>query len=98
MSNGLSEATFSLQRLRVLLLVLTQQEGAFFYLIKMSIKLNGTRYSPEGSRVPTDLLPTAIRYEAARAVLFDRLGQPERANECLKLKRYYERRTMEECI
>ncbi len=37
----------------------------------MSTKLNGNRYSPEGSRVPTDLLPTAIRYEAARAVIFE---------------------------
>ena len=28
-----------------------------------------------GSRVPTELLPTAIRYEHARAVLFDQFGQ-----------------------
>ena len=64
----------------------------------MSTKLNGNRFSPQGSRVPTDLLPTAIRYEAARAVLFDQLGQHSKARECDKLKRYYERRSMEECI
>ena len=64
----------------------------------MSVKLNGNRYSPIGSRVPTDLLPTAIRYENARAVLFDRLGDYERATECLMLKRRYERRAMEECV
>ena len=64
----------------------------------MSTKLNGNRYSPEGSRVPTDLLPTAIRYEAARAVLFEQWGNFVRANDCLRLKRYYERRAMEECI
>ena len=29
----------------------------------MSSILNGNKYSPEGSRVPTDLLPKAIRYE-----------------------------------
>ena len=33
--------------------------------------LNGNKFSPAGSRVPTDLLPTAIRYEAARAVIFE---------------------------
>ncbi|NBT51847.1 MAG: hypothetical protein EBT12_09890 [Marivivens sp.] len=64
----------------------------------MSTKLNGTKYSPEGSRVPTDLLPTAIRYEAARAVIFEQQGNFVRANDCLRLKRYYERRAMEECI
>ena len=52
---------------------------------------------PEGSRVPTDLLPTAIRYEAARAVIFEEWGNFVRANDCLRLKRYYERRAMEEC-
>lgn len=64
----------------------------------MSTKLNGNRYSPEGSRVPTSLLPTAIRYEAARAVIFERQGNFARANDCLALKRYYERRAMEECV
>ena len=64
----------------------------------MSTKLNRSRYSPEGSRVPTELLPTAIRYEAARAVIFEQLGNFVRANECLRLKRYYERRAMEECV
>ena len=63
----------------------------------MSTKLNGSKYSPEGSRVPTDLLPNAIRYEAARAVVFEIWGNFVRANDCLRLKRYYERRVMEEC-
>jgi len=64
----------------------------------MSTKLNGSRFSPMGSRVPTELLPTAIRYEHARAVLFDQFGQHSKARECEKLKRYYERRSMEECV
>ena len=64
----------------------------------MSTKLNGNKISAAGTRVPTDLLPTAIRYEAARAVLFDQFGQHSKARECDKLKRYYERRSMEECI
>ena len=64
----------------------------------MSTKLNGNKFSPSGSRVPTDLLPTAIRYEAARAVIFEQQGNFVRANDCLRLKRYYERRAMEECI
>ena len=64
----------------------------------MSTKLNGNRLSPAGSRVPTDLLPTAIRYEAARAVIFEQWGNYVRANDCLRLKRNYERRAMEECL
>ena len=49
-----------------------------------------------GTRVPTDLLPTAIRYENARAMVFEQLGQHERARECLVLRRFYERRNIEE--
>ena len=64
----------------------------------MSSILNGNKNSREGSRVPTDLLPPAIRYEAARAVIFEEWGNFVRANDCLRLKRYYERRAMEECI
>jgi hypothetical protein len=64
----------------------------------MSSILNGNKYSPEGSRVPTDLLPNAIRYETARAVIFQEQGNFVRANDCLRLKRYYERRAMEECL
>ena len=63
----------------------------------MSSILNGNKYSPEGSRVPTDLLPKAIRYETARAIIFEHQGNFVRANECLRLKRHYERRAMEEC-
>ena len=64
----------------------------------MSSILNGNKFSPEGSRVPTDLLPKAIRYETARAVVFELEGNFVRANDCLRLKRYYERRAMEECV
>ncbi len=63
----------------------------------MSTKLNGNKFSAAGSRVPTDLLLPAIRYEAARAVIFEDWGDYIRANECLGLKRHYERRAMEEC-
>jgi hypothetical protein len=64
----------------------------------MSPKLKGNHLYPEGSRVPTDCLPNAIRYEAARAAIFEQQGNFVRANDCLRLKRYYERRAMEECI
>jgi hypothetical protein len=64
----------------------------------MSTKLNGNCSSPAGSRVPTNLLPMAIRYEAARAGVFERQGNFVRANDCLRLKRHYERRAMEECV
>ena len=63
----------------------------------MSTKLNGSKYSPAGSRVPTELLPTAIRYERARAVVFEQLGQFGRANECRRLTRVYEQRVFDEC-
>jgi len=63
----------------------------------MSTKLNGTRYSPAGSRVPTELLPTALRYERARAVVFEQLGQFSQANECRRLTRVYEQRVFDEC-
>ena len=63
----------------------------------MSSILNGNKNSREGSRVPTDLLPPAIRYEAARAAIFEDWGNFVKANDCLRLKRYYERRVMEEC-
>ncbi len=38
-----------------------------------------------------------MMYEAARATVFERQGKPDHASECLKLKRFYERRAMEEC-
>jgi hypothetical protein len=38
----------------------------------------------------------ASRYEQASARAFEHLGQPHRAEECLALKRFYERRKMEE--
>ncbi len=63
----------------------------------MSTFLNGSRRAPKGSRVPAVLLAPAIRYEAARAVIFEDWGDYIRANECLGLKRHYERRAMEEC-
>ena len=63
----------------------------------MSSILNGNRYSPEGSRVPTDLLPNAIRYEAARANIFRGWGNFDKAEDCLRLKDYYVRKAQEEC-
>ena len=33
-----------------------------------------------------------------RAVIFEEWGNFVRANDCLRLKRYYERRAMEECL
>ena len=56
----------------------------------MSSILNGNKFSPPGSRVPIDLLPNAIRYETARAAIFEQYGNFVRANDCLHLRRYYE--------
>ena len=52
----------------------------------MSSILHGNKYSPAGSRVPTDMLPNAIRYETARAAIFEQQGNFVRANDCLRLK------------
>ena len=41
---------------------------------------------------------SAIREETARARIFEQQGNPDQSNDCLRLKRYYERRAMEECI
>ncbi len=80
------------------LLPLTQERGIFFRALLMSVQLNGSKSSPPGTRVPTELLPTAIRYENARAMVFHNFGQHGKAYECEELKRYYERRTIEECV
>lgn len=62
----------------------------------MSTKLNGTRYSPAGSRVPTHLLETAIRWEAFREYLSPILNMPEQGREAGVLRRNYEKRLFEE--
>ena len=61
-----------------------------------SRKLNGTSNSRPGSRVPTHLLETAIRWEAFRMELAPVLGMPEEGKEAGALKRNYERRLAEE--
>ncbi len=62
----------------------------------MSTKLNGTKSSRPGSRVPTHLLETAITWEAFRESLAPVLGLPERGREAGALRRNYERRLFEE--
>lgn len=62
----------------------------------MSTKLNGTRSSRPGSRVPTHLLETALRWEEFRAALAPVLGMPHHAQEAEGLVRNYQRRLFEE--
>ena len=62
----------------------------------MSTKLNGNKYSRPGSRVPTHLLETAIRWEGFREALAPVLDLPERGKEAGALRRNYERRLKEE--
>ena len=50
-----------------------------------------------GSRVPTTLLPSAIRWEKTRAQLFFAWGCKDKAHEATGLAFYYEKRAMEEC-
>lgn len=64
----------------------------------MTETLKGTTYSRKGARVPTTLLPNAIRYEKARAQMFFALGKKDDAHEATGLAFYYEKRAMEECI
>ena len=62
----------------------------------MSTKLNGTRYSPAGSRVPTHLLETALRWENFRAALAPVLNMPAEGQDAAVLVKHYERRLAEE--
>ena len=62
----------------------------------MSTQLNGNKASRPGSRVPTHLLETAIRWEATRADLCPALGMASEARKAGALKRNYERRLKEE--
>lgn len=64
----------------------------------MSPKLYGTHYSDPGTRVPTDLLPNAIRWESARAAIFKQQENLEGLKQCLALKRVYEIRKMDEWV
>ena len=56
------------------------------------------RLAPNGSRVPTNLLPNAIRWERARARIFSELGDMERASQASGLVFYYEKRVMDEAV
>ena len=56
------------------------------------------RLAPNGSRVPTNLLPNAIRWERARARIFSELGDKERASQASGLVFYYEKRVMDEAV
>ena len=62
----------------------------------MSKALNSGRYAPEGARVPTALLPNAIRWEAARAQLFHIFGRFDESEHCIKLMQFYQQRAMDE--
>jgi len=64
----------------------------------MTITLNGNKNSRAGSRVPTPLLPNAIRWEKARAQLFFAWGCKDKAHEASGLAFHYEKRAMEECL
>ena len=64
----------------------------------MSNDLKGNRRSPVGSRVPTTLLPNAIRWERARARLFSAYGDRDNADYASGLVFHYQRRAMEECL
>ena len=64
----------------------------------MSGILNGSRFSPKGSRVPTSLLPSAVRYEAARAFIFERQGKYLSANDAMTLMHYYYDRCKQEGV
>ena len=64
----------------------------------MTITLKGTKRTPAGSRVPTDLLPNAIRWEKARARIFSALGDTDNAHQATGLAFYYEKRAMDECV
>ena len=64
--------------------------------MSIKAKLLGNKFSLPGTRVPTDLLPEALRWERARQRIFIALGNHEQASKCSGLLTIYERRVMEE--
>ena len=62
----------------------------------MSSILKGNRFSREGSRVPVNLLPSAIAWEECRTQVCMALGRTSDAYRAAALKRYFEDRLTQE--
>ena len=60
--------------------------------------LNGNKHSLKCSRVPTELLASAVRYEAARAAIFERQGKHLSAKDAMELMHYYYDRCKQEGV
>ena len=54
------------------------------------------RFSQTGSRVPSELLGKAARYEAARAALLTHMGREDEAQTAIRLQNIYLQRRLDE--
>ena len=53
---------------------------------------------PPGSKVPSDLIPTAIRWESLRVKFLNEFGRPEEACKATRLRAYYQQRWIDEAV
>ena len=62
--------------------------------------MNLKRYTsgPPGSRVPSELIPTALRWENLRVKLLTEFGRTEEAFEAAQLRTYYQQRWIDEAV
>ena len=53
---------------------------------------------PPGSKVPSELIPMAIRWETLRIQLLNEMGRPEEAFKATRLRAYYQQRWIDEAV
>ena len=51
---------------------------------------------PPGSKVPSESIPMAIRWESLRIQFFQQLGNHEMVHEAMKMRSYYQQRWIDE--
>ena len=53
---------------------------------------------PPGSKVPSELIPTAIRWESLRIKFMNEMGRPDEAFRATRLRAYYQQRWIDEAV
>ena len=53
---------------------------------------------PPGSKVPSELIPMAVRWESLRVKFFQQLGNSEMVHEAIKMRNYYQQRWIDEAV
>ena len=53
---------------------------------------------PPGSKVPSELIPMAIRWESLRIKFLNEMGRPNEAFKASRLRAYYQQRWIDEAM